>query len=38
MNVDSTMKALLEQEDHDQDSLITVDDDGPKVKSEIVSL
>ena len=26
------MTALLEQEDLDQDSLITVDDEGPKVK------
>ena len=27
------MEALLRQEDLDQDGLITVDDDGPKVKS-----
>ena len=29
------MKALLEQEDVDRDCLITVDDNGPKVKRKI---
>lgn len=32
VNVESTMNALLEQEDVDRDCLITVDDNGPKVR------
>ncbi len=38
LNVEATMKALLEQEDLDQDSLVTVDDDGPKVERNAVVL
>ena len=32
LNVHDTMEALLRQEDLNQDGLITVDDDGPKVR------
>ena len=32
LNVNDTMEALLRQEDLNQDGLITVDDDGPKVR------
>ena len=31
LDVNDTMEALLRQEDLNQDGLITVDDDGPKV-------
>ena len=34
LDVESTLKTLLEQEDVDRDFLITVDDGGPKVNHD----